>query len=286
MGDRTHYRQCNSLAGLKRLIIAWAMLGYTMVNAATVQVTDDAGHVVQLASPAQRIVSLSPHITELVYAAGAGDRLIATDSYSDYPPAAKSLPRVGTSGGLDREQLLMLQPDLVIAWRTGNKASDLRWLQQVGIAVYQSEPETLDDIAENILDIGVLADSSAAAQKAATDFRRALQSVCRSTEPATIRPTYYEIWPQPAMTIGGKHWLNQVLQLAHMENIFTDQPRAILNIEAEAALARPYQLKIVDPGRLTATSRSASMIIPGNSLLGRPGPRIIEGIKQLCQHSR
>ena len=113
---------------MHRLVAALLVLLLSPTLAA-LQVEDDTGRSVRLAAPASRIVSLAPHATELLYAIDAGARLVAASAYSDFPPAARLLPRVGSLGGLDRERLLTLQPDLVVAWASGNKSGDLQWLQ-------------------------------------------------------------------------------------------------------------------------------------------------------------
>lgn len=284
MGNHPHDKRLPRLVSLTRPLITCLLLCISASAAqAERKVRDDTGQLVIMTAPAERIISLSPAITELVYAAGAGDKLIGIDTYSDYPPSAMHLPRIGSSGGLDRERLLQLQPDLVIAWASGNKATDLRWLQDSGIPVYRSEPAELDDIALNLLDIGVLAGTESTASVAAQVFRDTLPDGCTNTASNDYIPVFYEVWSKPTMTIGGQHWLNEVLQRAGMKNIFADQDRAILTLETEAALARPYQVKIIDPYLWNDSASPDATLIRGNPLLDRPGPRISEGIGQLCQ---
>lgn len=266
----------------KSLLTGLALV--TSTSLAALRLEDDTGRMLTLAEPATRLISLSPHATELVYAAGAGSRLVAAAEFSDYPPAAAKLPRIGGFGGLDRERLLMLQPDLVVAWASGNKAGDLRWLQSQRIPVYLSEPEKLDDIANSIEKLGRLTGNERIALARAESFRNQLRKSCSRSDSdgQQVKSAYYEIWPSPAMTIGGHHWLNDVLSRAGLHNVFADQPRTILNAEAESVLARPAAVRISSfPSQ--RKHHPQQILIHNDPVLSRPGPRITEAISQLCR---
>ncbi|MGD8886427.1 MAG: helical backbone metal receptor, partial [Gammaproteobacteria bacterium] len=120
-------------------------------HAGTVAVTDDDGRQLTLPGPAKRIVSLAPHITELLFAAGAGDRIVGTVEYSDYPEPAKQIERIGNHSAIDMERLAALQPDLIIAWQSGNPKQALKKLEQMGYTLFYSEPRTIDDIASTMI---------------------------------------------------------------------------------------------------------------------------------------
>ena len=124
-----------------------ALFIFTSSVMATVNVIDDAGNMVSLSQPAKRIVSLAPHVTELLYAAGAGQLVVGTVEYSDYPPAAKNIPRVGSHNAFDLENILSLKPDLVMVWETGTVKQSVEKLRELGVPVYSSEPKKLADIA-------------------------------------------------------------------------------------------------------------------------------------------
>ena len=128
-----------------------------------VQVGDDAGTTITLVRPAQRIVSLAPHLTELLFAAGAGDRVVGVGAFADYPEAAKRLPQVGDSAMLDLERIVALKPDLLVVWRDGNSPQQLQRLSTLGIPVYASELGRLADIASTLRRFGRLAGTEAAA---------------------------------------------------------------------------------------------------------------------------
>jgi ABC-type Fe3+-hydroxamate transport system substrate-binding protein len=138
---------------------------------AAVDIVDDQGQALRLAQPARRIVSLAPHITELLYAAGAGERVVGAVQYSDYPEAAKKLPRVGGYSAVDMEQVIALKPDLVVAWKSGNRNAHLDKLRALGIPVFINEPRRIDDVAKSLAQFGRLAGTDAAGDAAAKAFR-------------------------------------------------------------------------------------------------------------------
>jgi len=172
---------------------------------ANVSVTDDTGREVRLAQPAQRIVSLAPHITELLFSAGAGGRIVGVVEYSDYPPAAKKLPRVGAYNAVDMERILALRPDLVIAWASGNPPALIEQLRSLGLTVFLSEPRSLEDVASNLERFGQLAGTQTTAQAAADEFRRRLQALRVRYSDRKPVSVFYQIWHRPLMTVNGEH---------------------------------------------------------------------------------
>ena len=162
-------------------------------------IVDDSGTRVAAQPTAQRIVTLSPHATELVIAAGAQTHLVAAaGSGIELPPR---VPRLSTLGGVDRERLLSLRPDLVIGWLSGNRPGDLAWIRKQGIRLYQSEPKALADIARTLRDIGALAGTQTTAQAAARSFETTIETACDNrSEPQTV---YVSVWDKPALTLGG-----------------------------------------------------------------------------------
>ena len=138
-------KRAAALAGASAAVLSAALA------AAPVSVVDDGGTRIVLAQPARRVISLSPALTELAFAAGAGERLVGIDTASDYPPAAtRSLQRIGDAAGIDLERIIALRPDLILAWLSGNKATDVARLRQLSIPVFLSEPRTLDDVPHSL----------------------------------------------------------------------------------------------------------------------------------------
>ncbi len=223
------------------------------------------------AGPARRVVSLAPHTTELVLAAGGQERLVAA------VPADAPLPsgvlRLSAIGGLDRERLLALRPDLVVAWTSGNRPADLAWLRRQGIPVYASEPRDLARIAEDIRALGRLMGTRARAEQAA---RRFLATLARGCARAPAREVYVDIWDHPAMSLGGRHWLNDALTRAGLRNTFAQVDRGVFSVEREALMARGAlpRLQLRDGVPLGARA------------LGRPGPAVAGAVQQLCRQRR
>jgi len=262
------------------LLVALFALNGTLC--AQVQVMDDLGLPVTLSHPAERVITLSPHAAELLVAAGAGSRMIGVAAFHDYPAQISHLPVVSHFSGLDRERLLMLDPDLVVAWASGNKPNDIAWLKSLNIPVYLSEPSTLDDIPASIEKLGQLTGQRDFSRQAADRFRVDLDKSCAGRAERLPQPAYYEIWPSPPMTIGGGHWLNPVLEKAGLYNVFADQDRQIITVTPEALLTRPIVIKVSSfqqPGSISAGGR----LVQGNEQLARPGPGIIEGLRLLCE---
>ena len=127
------------------VLTAWALLFAAAAQAAPISVKDDIGLTVVLPAPASRIVALSPSVVEVTYAAGAGDKIVATVEYSDYPASALKIPRVGGHSKIDLEAVIAAKPDLVIAWQSGNSPSAIEKIRQLGIPVYISQPHKMTD---------------------------------------------------------------------------------------------------------------------------------------------
>lgn len=283
-------------AACRGLFVLLCLGGGLAPAGADIAVRDDTGRELRLAEPARRIVSLAPHLTELAHAAGAGNALVGVSAHSDYPAAVRALPRVGGGQGLDLERILALRPDLVLAWDSGNPARALQGLEALGLAVYRSEPARLEDIAGNLEAIGRLAGSEAVAARAAGDFRSRLAQLRAAYAGRAEVTVFYQLWHQPLMTLGGDHWLNEVLRLCGGRNVFADQPRQVLTLEPEAVLARnPQALVLAGAGEerealarwqawpmLEAVARGRLYWLPAERL-HRPTPRMLEEVEELCR---
>ena len=265
---------------------------------ATVCVDDDAGREVCLDAPAQRIVALSPGVTELLYAAGAGERVVGAVSFSDYPPEAQALPRVGSYDRLDLEALLALEPDLVVAWQGGNPQEQLARLAKLGPPIFFSDAEDFAAIATSLERFGALAGSAAMAQEAARGFRQEVAVLRERYDAAAPVSVFYEVWEQPLMTVNGEHWISRSLALCGGVNLFATASALVPRIGVEAVLARDPEAIITggmgkadsgwleawrDYPRLTAVRRDNLFFIDPN-LVQRAAPRLVEGTRRLCEH--
>lgn len=254
-----------------------------------VRVTDDRGREIVLPQPAQRIVALAPNLTELVFAAGAGERLVGVSAYSDYPAAARKLPQVGSYGKADRERLLQLHPDLVVAWRGGNAAGDLAFLEKLGIPLYITDAHHLDDIPRNIEAIGRLAGSAPQAQLAAATFRNELQEIEKRYAHARPVGVFYQIWHRPLMTVNSQHLLGKVMRLCGGINPYAALSALTPVVSVESLLAANPAVIVVNGDtdywqrypQLEAVRNQRLYTIDPDLLL-RATPRLLEGARQLC----
>lgn len=257
-------------------------------------VTDDSGIQIQLSTPAQRIITLTPHAAELVYAAEAGAYLVGVVSFSDYPISALNLPRVGDAARINKESILALHPDLIIAWPSGNRPQDLTWLEQHHFIVYRSEPATLEAIADNLLDLGTLT-ATTAAKRAARDFSSRLAQLRQRYSGVNSHCIFYQVWATPLITLGSEHLINQVFKICGAQNLFPHLTNTAAIVSKEAVLlANPYAI-IADTSVagvdaflwwqrwtfLDAVRWQRFIDIP-SELLQRPTPRILDGMERLC----
>jgi len=209
-----------------------------------IDVRDDLQRRLVLAQPAQRVISLSPHITELLFEAGAGERIVGTVGYSDYPEPAKKIPRIGSFNKFDYEAITVLKPDLIIAWHSGNPASQMQGIHGLGVPVFYSEPKALDDIAETIEDFGRLTGTMQIAGPQAEEFRNRLSALQQSYANRKPVRVFYQVWDQPLMTVNGEHIISAAITLCGGVNVFADMPVAAPPVDMESVLARNPQVII------------------------------------------
>jgi iron complex transport system substrate-binding protein len=262
---------------------------------AAVMAEDATGASIELASPARRIVSLAPHATELLFAAGAAERVVGVLAPADWPPEAARVPRVGTAAGLDLERIVALKPDLAVVWPYLAPAQIER-LRAMGIAVFVSDPLTPAAIAVELERLGTLAGTRASAARAAAAFRARLSALDSHERGAAKLSVFYEIWHQPLYTVGGRHLITAAIRLCGGENVFgaLAAPAPAVGIEdvlaarPEAIIAgtdnaiRPVWLDDWKRWReLPAVARGNLFVVDAN-LLHRAGPRFAAGAEQLC----
>lgn len=264
---------------------------------AQVRVTDDYGREVRLAAGAQRVVSLAPHLTELMYAAGAGARLVGAIEYSDHPPEARSLPRVGSEAAIDLEALLALAPDLVIAWPNAGSARAVERIAALGIPVFRSEPRELEDIARTIETLGTLAGTEAAAGAAARAFRARTARIERAYGQRPRVRVFYQVWDRPLVTVSGAHVISKVMRLCGGENVLAGLPgiapeidrETVLRADPEAIVAsspdggRPAWLDDWKAFPALAAVRQGNLYAIRPELVQRHTPRLLDGAEELCR---
>ena len=263
---------------------------------AEIIVPDDADRMLTLASPARRIVSLAPNVTELLYAAGAGNFVVGAVAYSDYPEAAKNIPRVGSGAGLDIETIIALHPDLVIAWQTGNPSWQIERLIALGMPVFVTEPRKLGDIADLLDKFGKLSGTEAMASKTAADFRQHLARLRARYSGRPVVPVSYQILDSSLLTVSRRHLINDVIQLCGGRNVYADLPGLTPRVDVESTVQRNPEVILAsgyeplwpewrDRWRtwpmLDAVAQDNLFLIPPD-LIHRQSPRILEGAERVC----
>lgn len=265
------------------------------VARAAISVSDDEGATIVLAKPATRIVSLAPHATELLYAAGAGDRVVGVLASSDWPPEAAAKPRVGDAHRLDMERILTLAPDLIVTWPY-SATSQVATLRARGVPVFITNPTTIAGIAADLERLGALAGTTPVAAEQAQAFRARLGRLAQHRGESRQVRVFYEIWNEPLYTVGGKHLISEALRVCGGENVFASLSLPAPGVSVEAVLAaRPDAIiagadggvrpKWLDEWKrwstLPAVARGNLYTVDAN-LLHRPGPRFLDGMEGLC----
>jgi iron complex transport system substrate-binding protein len=264
---------------------------------AAVTVVDDAGRRVTVQQPARRVISMAPHATELLFAAGGGARVVGAMNYSDYPEAAKKIPLVGSNSVIDMERVLALKPDLIVVWHTGNTARQIAQIESLGVPVFHSEPRRLGQVADNVERLGQLLGTGATASGAAAALRTriaGLEARYARRSPVTV---FYQIWDRPLYTLNDAQIASDALRVCGGRNVFGGLKvvapevgiEAVLQADPEAIMAgRRHDpanpgLKLWEPYTgMTAVKRGNLLTVNGE-LLTRPGPRAVEGAEQLCE---
>ncbi len=278
-------------------IVSINMMSFPASLLAEVSVKDDQGKTVTLQQPAKRIISLAPHITESLFAAGAGDNIVGAVSYSDYPEAAKKIPRVGGYPSADLEKIISLKPDLVIAWPSGNNLKQVEKLNAFGIKVFMSEPRYPRDIAKTIQRFGVLAGTNKIAGKAANDFLQHYELLKSRYSKNKKVKVFYQIWNKPIMTISGNHLISEIIELCGGENVFAKLKTLTPRISLESVIAAKSEVIIsggmgkVRPEWLDEWKswpelpavKNGQLYFIDPALMQRVGPRILQGADKLCE---
>jgi iron complex transport system substrate-binding protein len=266
--------------------------------------SDRSGHSAAApAGPALRIVTLSPHLAELVFAAGAGRQLVGVVEYSNFPVAARRLPRVGDAFRIDPEAIASLRPDLILGWPSGNSQAVLDRLRRLGYRVIDLEPRTLADIGRHIRMIGTAAGTAAAAGRAADAWDSGLAGLRQRYGGLTPLRVFYQIGTQPLVTATGRHFIGEAIRLCGGTNIFESVPGLTPVVSQEFVIAAAPEVIIAadyTPGPASAADasplqlwrswpglpaiRHGGLFVLDPDLLNIPGPRMLSGIGQLCAH--
>jgi iron complex transport system substrate-binding protein len=281
---------------MKRRLLALCLWGLASLAVAGPTVIDDNGHTVTLAAPARRVVSLGPHLTEIVFAVGGGDTLGGVIRYSDHPSAARDLPVVGDAFALDFEAIVKLRPDLVLVWDSGLNQRHKARLRSLGLTVYESEIRQAQGIADTLRRVGLLLGRDAQGEAAAVAFESRWLGLQRSHAGRKPVRVFWQLWHEPLMTVNREHLISEAMRTCGGVNVFGELPLLTPTISREAAVAADPQL-IATSGRaedaardfaawrrfgnVDAVKRNRFATIDG-SLIVRMGPRFVDGAQALC----
>ncbi|WP_166108873.1 cobalamin-binding protein [Pseudoalteromonas sp. Z9A5] len=243
-----------------------------------------------------RIIALAPHIVENLFAIGAGDNIVGTVDYADYPSEAQSIERIGGYYGISLEKVLALKPDLVIAWKSGNQSEDLAQIERLGIKVYLSNPTTIAGVADELLTFGEFTGNIEQSQQAANAFTQKLNAIIKSQQNKKNITAFYQLWSGPMMTVGKNTWINQLIETCHVSNVFaqsvTDYPQ--ISIE-NVIVTKPQVIIIPDEKSKTPQPvvnwqkwpevpaiKNDQFISVNADLLHRFTPRMLDGLADMC----
>jgi iron complex transport system substrate-binding protein len=283
------------------LALAWLSallsLGASVFAAATVSVQDDTGYALTLPSTPTRIVSLAPGATEMLFAAGAGDHVIATVQYSDEPPAAKQVPRIGDVVAIDMEKLVALRPEVAVVWPGGGNPAQIEEISRMGIPLYRQQVNALADLPASLRRLGTLAGTSAIAEQAARNIEARLATLSRTYAGGRHPSVLLQVWNHPVYTVGGTHLMSDALRLCGARNVFGDLRDLGPAVDVEAVVARNPDIIVAaaPPGagrewladwrRFTTLRavREGNLITFEDPRLVRLGPSIVSATEALCK---
>lgn len=261
-------------------------------------VSDDRG-VPLPSGVATRIVTLSPHLAELVHAAGAGDLLVASVAFTDYPDDAARLPVVGDAFRVDLERLAAMDPDVVLGWLGGNPASTLQEVERLGWPLVALHAATLGDIPRHIRLLGALTGRVDSAELAAASFDERLATLTARYSDADTVAVFYQVAQRPLYTVGGGHSLDHAIRLCGGRNVFSGVGILAPSVTVEAVIAAAPKVIVggthpspaEDPGVLAPwrrwtripAVRDGHLYQLDSTLMGRPTPRMLDGVEMLCE---
>ena len=247
-----------------------------------------------MAAPAKRIIALSPHSVEMLYAIGAGDSILATTDHADFPKSALEIPRIGGYHGIQIERVLELEPDLVVVWGSGNKAEDLQRLKELGFNVYNSDPKTLEAVADELKELGELTGHQVEANKVAADYLAGLEALRKDNLAKPEVKVFYQLWSTPLMTVAKNSWIQQIIAVCHGDNVYLDAASDYPQVSLESVLLKMPEviLQSQDEGNVLGVDWSEWQEIPAvknqhiyqlnADLLHRAAPRALQGVQALC----
>ena len=262
-----------------------------------VSAVDDQGNLVVLPAPAQRIISLAPNLTEVLFFVGAGEQIVGADEYSNYPEAAKDIIRVNNHAAANYELILSLKPDLVVAWESGNGEQIIGRIRELGLPIFVLETRKMDIIPDLFSRLGRLTGHDETAKKRAENFTQRLDGLRKTYSNQPIVRAFYQIWNDPFITLNGEHLVSDVIELCGGVNVFGEAIPLVPYVNIEAIMAADPEVIIASgssdnneqwrdswkdwQGISAVTSGNIYLIPP--DLMQRHSSRILEGAEYMCE---
>jgi iron complex transport system substrate-binding protein len=280
------------------VVLALLLAGAPVPALAMELVTDMLGRRVAVPARPVRVVSLAPSLTEVAYAVGAGDRLVAVTDNCDFPPEVAGKPRIGGIYNPNFEAILSARPDLVLATTEGNREEHLRRLLALGLAVYVVKPVDLPSVLDAIGRVGRVLAQTAETERLVAALRRDADGVARSVDGARRPRVLYVVWGSPLIVPGRDTLLTDLIRRAGGESVSGEEPQDYPRFSMEEALARrPERIVLGGHGRrsveehlrlwpqlrLLAAAREGRVGVVDGDLTHRPGPRVIEALRELAR---
>lgn len=276
--------------------LVFISLASTQLGAAGITLTQANGDELTLSAPAQRIITLAPNLAEIVFAAGAGEHLKAVVEYSSFPAQVLQIPRIGDAFRIDLEQIMALEPDLVIAWSSGNPKTALQKLEQLGITVWQLEITRPEEIADAVADISRAAGTETVGHAAAQQLRDRIEQLRQQNAHKEPVNYFFQISPRPLYTINGQHIISHGLEVCGARNVYADLPTLAPPVNRESVIMANPQAMIAPESasdgaaldiwlqwpELQAVKNKTMLYLPADEI-SQAAPRLLDSIALACK---
>lgn len=243
-----------------------------------------------------RVVALAPHIVENLFAIGAGSNIVGTVDYADYPNEAKNIERIGGYYGISLEKLLALKPDLVIGWKSGNQSEDLEQIKRLGIKIHLSDPKKIEEVANELIAFGKFTGRIEQSKQVSNAFITKLKKIKKQQQSKKILTGFYQLWPEPMMTVSENTWINQLIETCHVSNVFAHSPTDYPQISIENVVIKKPQIIIIPDEQADKPQpkinwqkwpevpavKHDQFIRVNADLLHRFTPRMLDGLANMC----
>jgi iron complex transport system substrate-binding protein len=278
------------------IILSLSLALLSNVSSADIRLKQANGDILELPGSAERIITLAPNLAELVFAAGAGDKLQAVVEYSNFPAPVKQLPRVGDAFRIDLERIVEFQPDLIIAWASGNPQTALQKLEQLGMPVWQIEITRPDEIAETLESISRAAGNETHGVLAARALRIKLNQLRADNADKRPLQIFFQIAARPLYTINGEHIISRSLEICGAKNIFANLSSLAPQVSRESVILEDPEVMIAtriegqppsldhwqDWPHLQAVENKAMLYLPADEI-SQATPRLLDSIELACK---